>query len=180
MHSIPIVVIDTETGGLDCQTNALLSIGAYNLLTGEKFYAQMKANESLHCNAIALKVNGLNPLFGEDERDVMHEFKLWIHRQGSHILAGANTAFDIGFLNKAFERQFIVSPLGHRVLDVISMALMAHMLGKLTLPVLHDIPCASLDAILQTIGLSRPTLEHNSLTDAILTAEAIKTILSLF
>lgn len=177
MRELPIVVIDTETGGLDCNTDALLSIGAYNPKTAEEFYIQIKAADGTECGLVALEVNGLNPNEGELETNAMTMFAKWLARQGDHVIAGANVKFDIGFIEKAFERVGLRYHLSHRVLDVQSMAFMAYSLGRLELPTRDNLPRVNVDSILEALGTRREEDKHNALEDAKLTALAIQSIL---
>ncbi len=177
MKHLPMVVIDTETGGLDCNTDALLSIAAYNPDTDISFYVQIKAADGMECGLIALDVNGLDPNEGELETNAMTMFAKWLARQGEHVIAGANVKFDMGFIEKAFERVGLRYHLSNRVLDVQSMAFMAYALGKLDLPVFSGIPKVSVDAILKTLGSQREEEKHSALEDAKLTSFAIESIL---
>jgi DNA polymerase III epsilon subunit-like protein len=177
MNILPMVVIDTETGGLDCNTDALMSIGAYNPRTAEEFYLQIKAADGTEVSLVALQVNGLDPNEGELETNAMTMFAKWLARQGDHVIAGANVKFDIGFIEKAFERVGLRYHLSHRILDVQSMAFMAYALGRLDLPTHYGVPKVSVDSILETLGTQREEDKHNALEDAKLTALAIQSIL---
>jgi DNA polymerase III epsilon subunit-like protein len=178
MKHLPMVVIDTETGGLDCNTDALLSIAAYNPDTKVEFYVQIKAADGMECGLIALDVNGLDPNEGELETNAMTMFAKWLARQGEHVIAGANVKFDIGFIEKAFERVGLRYHISHRVLDVQSMAFMAYALGKLDLPMYSGVPKVSLDCILGAMDAMRDEEKHSALEDVKLTSYAIQSILA--
>lgn len=182
---VRMVVIDVETGGLDPERDALLSIGAVDSMTKERFYSRMRPLESLRVYEAALKANGFErkSLFDSEllsELQCMEEFRAWLFLHGPAVIAGCNVKFDIAFINAALTRSLINDDqLTRHAFDLQTLALTAHILGAIELPIKHDMPSMSLDSILSTVGLSRSAggHVHNALEDAALTLSAIELIL---
>jgi ribonuclease T len=116
------VVVDVETGGFHCATDALLEIAAVliditpagELVRGvtHSFHVQPFAGARL--DPAALTVNGIDPFHplrpALPERDalqrVFREVRHALHAHGCTraILVGHNAAFDLGFLNAVVAR----------------------------------------------------------------------------
>lgn len=119
------VVVDVETGGFNCDTDALLEIAAVlvdvdgngELARGETIRYHVKPFEGANIEAASLAVNGIDPDHplrpAIDERDalqrVFREVRRAIreNRCSRAVLVGHNAHFDLGFLNKAVERSAI-------------------------------------------------------------------------
>ena len=119
------VVVDVETGGFNCNTDALLEIAAVlvevdgggELARGETIRYHVKPFEGANMEEASLAVNGIDPHHplrpAIDERDalqrVFREVRRAIreNRCSRAVLVGHNAHFDLGFLNKAVERSAI-------------------------------------------------------------------------
>jgi len=119
------VVVDVETGGFNCRTDALLEIAAVlidpqedgTLLRGETFRYHVKPFEGANLEPASLAVNGIDPHHplrpAIDERDALQRIFREVRRAirdsscTRAILVGHNAAFDLGFLNEAVERNAI-------------------------------------------------------------------------
>jgi ribonuclease T len=119
------VVVDVETGGFNCDTDALLEIAAVlvdvdgdgELTRGETIRYHVKPFEGANLEEASLAVNGIDPHHplrpAIDERDalqrVFREVRRAIRENGCSraVLVGHNAHFDLGFLNKAVERSAI-------------------------------------------------------------------------
>ena len=119
------VVVDVETGGFNCKTDALLEIAAVliepqedgTLLRGETFRYHVKPFEGANLEPASLAINGIDPDHplrpAIDERDalqrIFREVRRAVREQGCTraILVGHNASFDLGFLNEAVERSEI-------------------------------------------------------------------------
>jgi len=119
------VVVDVETGGFNCKTDALLEIAAVlldfadgGMLTRSRTIRyHVKPFEGANMEPASLAVNGIKPDHplrpAIDEHDalqrVFREVRQAIRHSGCTraILVGHNAAFDLGFLNEAIERTAI-------------------------------------------------------------------------
>lgn len=119
------VVVDVETGGFNCKTDALLEIAAVlvdthedgTLVRGRTIRYHVKAFEGANLEPASLAVNGIDPDHplrpAIDERDalqnIFREVRRAIREAGCSraILVGHNASFDLGFLNEAIARASI-------------------------------------------------------------------------
>jgi ribonuclease T len=119
------VIVDVETGGFNCKTDALLDIAAVFLdpqedgtfLRGETVRYHVKPFEGANMDPASLAVNGIDPHHplrpAIDERDalqrIFREVRRVVRESGCTraILVGHNASFDLGFLNEAVLRSDI-------------------------------------------------------------------------
>ena len=119
------MVVDVETGGFNCETDALLEIAAVlvtvngngELTRNETIRYHVKPFEGANIEEASLAVNGIDPHHplrpAIDEHDalqrVFREVRRAIRENGCSraVLVGHNAHFDLGFLNKAVERSAI-------------------------------------------------------------------------
>ena len=143
-----IVVIDTETGGLDPARCSLLSIAAVLLADGGivdgREWLVREPDAYLHVEAEALAVNHIN-LEEHLERaqppaEVAAELAAFIPRdfrpyKGRALLAGHNVGFDYGFLTRlarlAGDPRYADRHFHHRNLDTASIMHFLHLRGEL-------------------------------------------------
>ncbi|MGB5249480.1 MAG: ribonuclease T [Gammaproteobacteria bacterium] len=116
------VVVDVETGGFNCQTDALLEIAAVlveiqedgSLLRGETFRHHVQPFEGANIDQASLEVNGIDPYHplrpALPEKDALGRIFTAVRQavRGNDckraILVGHNAFFDLGFLNAAVAR----------------------------------------------------------------------------
>lgn len=116
------VVVDVETGGFNCRTDALLEIAAVLLEFSndgllkrrDTFRYHVKPFEGANMEPESLAVNGIDPHHplrpAIDERDalqrVFRDVRAQVRATGCNraILVGHNASFDLGFLNEAIAR----------------------------------------------------------------------------
>ena len=116
------VVVDVETGGFNCKTDALLEIAAVllhanvdgSLRRGETIRYHVKPFEGANIEPASLAVNGidphhpLRPAIGEKDalQNVFREIRRAVRESNCTraILVGHNASFDLGFLNEAILR----------------------------------------------------------------------------
>lgn len=119
------VIVDVETGGFNCKTDALLEIAAVlldpqddgTLLRGETIRYHVKPFAGANLEPASLAVNGIDPDHplrpAIDEREalqnIFREVRRSVREHGCTraILVGHNAAFDLGFLNEAVDRSAI-------------------------------------------------------------------------
>ena len=116
------VVVDVETGGFNCKTDALLEVAAVlvefgddgQLNRGVTHRYHVKPFEGANMDPASLAVNGIDPDHplrpAIDERDALQRLFREVrkaireHRCQRAILVGHNSSFDLGFINEAVER----------------------------------------------------------------------------
>ncbi len=116
------VVVDVETGGFNCRTDALLEIAAVLLefdddgllRRRDTLRYHVKPFEGANLEAASLAVNGIDPSHplrpAIDERDalgrVFRDVRKAMRDSGCNraVLVGHNAHFDLGFLNEAVAR----------------------------------------------------------------------------
>ncbi len=119
------VVVDVETGGFNCKTDALLEIAAVlidpqedgTLLRGETIRYHVKPFEGANMEPASLAINKIDPDHplrpAIDERDalqrIFREVRRAVRESGCSraILVGHNASFDLGFLNEAVARSAV-------------------------------------------------------------------------
>lgn len=116
------VVVDVETGGFNCATDALLEIAAVILHVDEAGDLAIKETHSYHVEAFegsnietaSLEVNGIDPYHplrpALPEREALSRIFTAVRREVSEqgckraVLVGHNAHFDLGFVNAAVDR----------------------------------------------------------------------------
>ena len=119
------VIVDVETGGFNCKTDALLEIAAVlldpqedgTLLRGETIRYHVKPFEGANMEPASLAINKIDPDHplrpAIDERDalqrIFREVRRAVREAGCSraIRVGHNASFDLGFLNEAVARSAI-------------------------------------------------------------------------
>ncbi|NPA71551.1 MAG: ribonuclease T [Gammaproteobacteria bacterium] len=136
------VVVDVETAGFNCETDALLEMAvvmlqmnaAGNLVRGNTFDKNILPFKGANIEASALKFIGIDDPFhpfreaiSEKEaltalfKPINHQLKL--HGCSRAILVGHNAFFDLGFVQKAAERCHIKSPFHEfSTFDTVSLS----------------------------------------------------------
>ncbi len=116
------VVVDVETGGFNCATDALLEIAAVFVVVGEDGLLHRGETVRYHVHPFpganmdpaSLAVNGIDPHHplrpAIDEKDALQRVFREVRRavKAAHctraVLTGHNAFFDLSFLNAAVER----------------------------------------------------------------------------
>lgn len=119
------VVVDVETGGFNCKTDALLEIAAvlvdFNsdglLERTETIRYHVKPFEGANIEEASIAVNGIDPYHplrpAIDEKDALQRVFREVRRTvrelrcSRAVLVGHNAHFDLGFMNEAVERASI-------------------------------------------------------------------------
>ena len=177
------IVLDTETTGLEVdQGHRVIEIGCIELVnrrpTGNNLHQYLNPDREIDAGAVA--VHGItNARLANEPRFHETAQKLRDYLTGAELIIH-NAAFDVGFLNKEFQRCGFEPPLGEicAITDTVSMARKLHPGQKVNLDALcrrygvdnsgRDFHGALLDARLladvylaMTGGQSRLTLEQS-------------------
>jgi len=98
------LIFDTETGGINPDEDALISVGAIlldkNLQTITTFYTLLQNNYNKKISEIALEVNGIKEEMFEDALSIKEFQAIWNYYllPKADIVIGHNIAFDIKFM----------------------------------------------------------------------------------
>ena len=180
-----LLVIDTETGGIDPLKWSILSIGAVAWENGEILGETeiLVAEQPIQAEPGAMKVNRINlkehaAIGLAPKRAVanLENFFLQYFPQGKVPLAGHNIGFDIGFLQRLyrlaaldFEERF-----SHRSIDTSSIMNFLKLAGKL------PIPSSSLESGLKYFQIEvKDSDRHTALADARATAKLLTALIEL-
>lgn len=182
-----IVVIDTETGGLDPSRHSILSVGAVLLhdggITGQREWLVREPDAHLSVQEEALSVNRIDIYDhldnAQEPAEVADELARFIPRQWRvykrrALLAGHNIGFDIGFLNRlgrlAGITGYVDQLFHHRTLDTASILHFLNLRGELPLNP------GGLNKACKYFGIVNDN-PHNALGDAIATARLLARLL---
>lgn len=176
-----LLFIDTETGGLFPQTDALLSIGLAKWSDGHIVETReiLVQPDHLNVSPSALAVNRINmakhikhALSRRDAAELLvRTVNEWFHyAQDKVVLAGHNVAFDVNFtrplLGKVWPRVFL-----HRTVD--TSALLQYLSHAQRMPDLQ-----SLDQALKYFNIEiESSKRHTALGDAVATAQLYDALL---
>lgn len=160
-----LLAIDTETGGLDPQRHALLSIAAHHPLHGE-FSAFIRPAPGKIIDPEAARVNGYTPELWEKKGALslpfaMVAFQLYLEGLPLRITPLAHHAgFDRSFLSQACQETATLMPQLNCRWEC-SQAATAFMMRAGMI----DAENASLDSLCAWAGIPRPAV-HDALADA--------------
>jgi DNA polymerase III epsilon subunit-like protein len=184
-----LVVIDTETGGLDPGKYSILSLGAAIWDNGhlidefEVLIAEPEIivdPEAMRVNRIDLESHTLNSLCPEDAVDRFLAFLARNFGQRSREeridLAGHNAHFDVEFAKRLFRQADaqLEDTFSHRILDTAAALRLFILADKL--PVRN----AGLNEALDFFGIRVPEKKrHTALGDAIATAHLLTKLVEL-
>lgn len=177
-----VVILDTETGGLDPWSHSLLSVGVVSgdgAHSAEIFVAEPEIvitphSESIHhISAAWLAKHGVHP---EAACDAIDAFLAQCSRERPVMIAGHNIAFDIAFLRRLYHLADRPMPntLSHRTLD--THTLLWSLAARDRLPA-HA--CAS-DGAFAHFDIAPPEeARHTALGDALATRALLAHLLEL-
>lgn len=156
------IVFDTETTGLDNQTDRIIEIGCIELEnqfpTGRSLHLFINPDgRKVHPDALA--VHGITDAFLADKpvfADVAEEIAAFF--EGAHYVAH-NATFDMGFLNSEYRRLGRPPVSSELVIDTLALARRRHPMGP-----------NSLDALCRRYGIDN---SHRSKHGALLDAELL-------
>lgn len=160
-----LLAIDTETGGLDPQRHALLSIAAHHPQHGE-FSAFIRPAPCKLIDPEAARVNGYTPELWEKKGavelwDAIISFQCWLNALPLRITPLAHHAgFDRSFLSQACQETATLMPQLNCRWEC-SQAATAFMMRAGMI----DAENASLDSLCAWAGIPRPAV-HDALADA--------------
>lgn len=180
----PILIIDTETTGLDCSKHSILEICAKlydsNGTEIRKFHETIK-HDNPHIDLGALKVNNIKPaqirsLGNPEWKVVMDLLDFLMYIPKDTIIWGKNINFDIRFIEAMlanYNIENLGSLIGHNYLDVTALAVGLNQVGKL------ETKSFSLSNIAKALNIPIPTNLHTAEADVDLTKKVLDAMLNL-
>ena len=178
-----MIVVDTETTGLDLIKDHILSIGAVDFSNPQRtYYNECRLPRGIRLSSSASRVTGFTLLTVRDHRKpsiskILIEFMKWASRCSERTLAGENPWFDIIFLRRAFEQHELEWPFGHRYVDLHSLVYAEMLHNRKRRVAKSEISGQGLDKTLDYVGLASRNGFHNALNDAKLEAEAFSRLI---
>lgn len=160
------IVLDTETTGLEVeQGHRIIEIGCVELKnrrpTGNNFHRYVNPGREIDPGAV--QVHGITNEFLADKPDFAGiAQELWAYLEGAELIIH-NAPFDVGFLNREFQRFGETRRLDEicSITDTVSMARRLHPGQK-----------ANLDALCRRYGVDNSNRDfHGALLDARLLAD---------
>lgn len=175
---IRMLVLDTETGGLSPDTDALLSVGLVDWRDGDVLRQEeiLVDAEGLRCEPKALEVNRidleLHHAYSVTRAEAAERIRDFCAPMGRPIIAGHNVQFDIGFIRRLFAPDVLRKTFSHRVLDTLQVLLYLGHAGLIPGEI------AKLDQAMAHFGITLPEgKRHTALADALATAELYSRLL---
>ena len=178
-----MIVLDIETTGADPNVHSIVSIGAVDFTDPKnQFYAECQIWDGAHVEPSALAVNGFSEEEIRDpqkpsESEAVKAFFDWLAERTSHVIAGHNPSFDIGFLQSAAKRYGIDFPLARRSIDLHTIAF-THMIQKGNSPPLKNGKSdLNSDKVMEYVGIPAEPKPHKAINGAIWESEALSRLL---
>jgi DNA polymerase III epsilon subunit-like protein len=175
-----LLVLDTETGGLNPETDALLSVGLVDWQDGAVLrQAEILVDAAgLACDPKALEVNNIDlevhHAYSVSRDEAARLIREFCRPMGRPWLTGHNIQFDIGFVRRLFTPEVLRQTFSHRVLDTMQVLAYLGHCGVIPEGI------AKLDQALDYFGITMPDgRRHTALADALATAQVYSAMLAL-
>lgn len=181
-----LLVIDTETGGVDPLTASLLTLGAVVWDRGEiRDQIELHIKESqIVAEQEALRINQIDlrtvEAYGLEPREAVKQFEAFVDANFAPkeevVLAGHNISFDVGFLKRLYRLADLDYPrrFSHRTFDTASI------LRYLSLGSVIKITDVSSNSAFAYFNVCPPVEKrHSALADALATAHLISHLVRL-
>ena len=181
MNEANLLVIDTESGGLDPNHQSILSLGATTLpMKKEQEFEVIVRESQISAEPEALKVNKMSLEWikenGKSPREAVRLFEDFLlscfpSENEKVVIAGHNTWFDVAFLKRLYRLADSPFPrrLSHRLIDTSSIIQFLRYSGKISLKT------GSSDEVFRYFDIEVQDSErHTALGDARATAKLIE------
>lgn len=154
-----LVVITTETSGVNPRKHALLRLTAKRMSDGAVFDSWVKPDQGSYGDKKHLAKTGIDTskLISEAPAasDVLRKFSRFLSESGPHILSGCNVSFDVDFIEAGCRRHGIRPPFGGKRVDLQTVAFVAHECERINLSQKNGVVDLSFDSIAKACGVSR-------------------------
>jgi len=170
------VVVDIESTGIYPGTNAIASLGAFDLGSQKEYYQEFRVPKGCQITDESLSVNGFTKeqLFDSNKpliADALPGFLRWVNDLEEITMAGWNVHFDVGFLRKDISDAGLKWPFSYRHIDVHSIVYAFMEFIGYDIPTENKCSVVDLDDGLEFVGLGNIKTPHTALEDAKLEAE---------
>ncbi len=179
-----MIIIDTETTGVDSKLHSLLSIGAIEFENpSNRFYGECRIFDGAHVSEEALNITGFTKASIVDEakmtdKELVLSFLEWVKTCKEITCVGENPSFDRDFIHETCKRYGIFFPLAYRTIDIHSIAYTHCLRQGREVPNKNNHSGLNLDTTLALVGLGEVVrLHHNALEDTLLEAEAFSRLI---
>lgn len=178
-----MIILDIETSGLDPRKSSLLSIGAIDFDNpDDSFYGECQVFPGAEINPKSLEINGFTSEQIRDSKkpattDLLRNFLNWLSEKKDQTIAGQNVHWDVEFLRQELNRSKIDYKLGHRIVDLHSVAYAKVLEQKKEIPLKNNRTDLNLDKILELCDLAPRKGAHNALEDCRLTEKCFRKLL---
>ena len=173
-----LLVLDCETGGLNPETDALLTVGLVDWSDGAVLRQSeiLVDAEGLECHPRALEVNGIDltahHAYSVPRAYAAKQIQDFCRPMGRAWITGHNAQFDIGFIRRLFTPEALRATFSHRVVDTLQILAFLEHAGLIPPGI------AKLDQAMTYFGISMPEgKRHTALADALVTAELYSRLL---
>lgn len=167
-HGQPLAaftVFDTETTGLNPETDRVIQIGAVRVVNGRRVPGErfdMLVAPGRAIPAASTAIHGITDAMVADAASFAEAARAFHRFVGDSVIVAHNAAFDMAFLRRCGARHGVA--WDHSVLDT----------GDLSIALFDGGEDHTLDGICQRLGVTIPEdLRHTALGDAEATAEAL-------
>ena len=177
-----VLILDTETGGLDPLTHSLMTVGMV-MGDGRNPVELTIAEPEIIADPRALAVNRLDPaevarigISVEQACDQIDAYLAKVHPHSKPMVCGHNVAFDLAFMRRLYTMagRPVPSPFTHRTLDTHTLMWSLIAVGKLPPEVTGS------DAAFAHFQIEPPAdLRHTALGDAIATRHLLHGLIAL-
>lgn len=175
-----LVIIDSETGGLNPETDALLSVGLVDWSDGvvRRSTEILIDPEGRRCDPKAMEVNRIDLeihcAYSVTRAEAAEQIRDFCAPMGRPIMAGHNVQFDIGFIRRLFAPDVLRKTFSHRALDTLQLLLFLEHARLIPSGI------GKLDQAMAHFGLTMPEgKRHTALGDALVTAELYTRLLGV-
>ena len=118
--------VDIESTGLNLFKHEIIEIGwvitTPDLKVIEEFELKIKPERIEDADPVSIKVNKYNEAEWKDGLSLEKAIKIFNKKVKDCIMVGHNVAFDVGFLESAFNKTKIVNTMHYHRLDTIAIA----------------------------------------------------------
>lgn len=182
-----MIVLDTETTGMDPDVHALISVGAVELKVQQgkvesvdnEFYGECRVWEGAHIMEEALEVNNFTREDIEDESKqsleiLMQALMEWVGKCEEQTVAGIHVGyFDLRFLEASCKRVGVNFPLAKRTIDLHTIVYSDLQRRGEEVPLKNNHSGIDSRFIYDYVGLEGIEVPHNAMQDAKLEAESL-------